>query len=151
MQDLLEGPVGVTQPARIARVDSRGLGARADGVENPVAPDTGVLGRGRGGQSGRFGERVEVGQRAGGGVEALPQACQRLHTVERPWLDPDRGELGLNLLGLAQAVGGRALVRTPRRASSTGRQRMAQADPEVFSFGPVRDGQPPAGGDRRLF
>ena len=150
VQDLLERPVGVTQPARVSRVNSGGFGAGAEGVENPVAPEAGFL---RGGcvcESGHFGERVQVGELAGGGVKALPQACQRLHAVERPRLDPDRGELCLNLLGLSQAVGGRSLVRAPRGASSARGQRLAKADPEIFSLRFVRDGQPPAGGDRRL-
>ena len=53
--------------------------------------------------------------------------------------------------GLAQASAAAALVRTPRHAGATGRQRLAQAVTGSSVVGLVRDGEPPAGGDRGLF
>ena len=60
----------------------------ADGVEDPVADLGGLLGAGGGGDLAGVGERREVGELGGGGVQALPQQRHCLRAVEQPGVDP---------------------------------------------------------------
>ena len=63
-----------------------------------------------------LGERVEVREGAGGGVQALPQQRQRLDGAGDVRVDAQAGQQAGDLLGVVQAVAGGALVRLPAGA-----------------------------------
>ena len=111
MEDLLDRPVGMPQPARVlACVDPAGaaIAARAD----QSMPDGGSpFERGGVRDLAGGGERAEVALVLRCRVKALPQERERLRAVERVGVDAGRAQRGLDLRGDAVAVGCRFAVR----------------------------------------
>lgn len=97
MEDLLDRPVGVSQPTWIlARVDPAG-GAIAARADKSVPDRRRPFERGGVGDLAGGSQRAEVALVLGCRVKALPEERERLRTVERVRVDAGRAQRSLDL------------------------------------------------------
>ena len=122
MEDLLERPVGVAQPAGILAGVDPALGTLTAGDDELVPCESRLRGGGGRGGLARRPEREEVAVFLGRGVQALPQQRERLRSVQRVGLDPGRAQRRLDLRGNPRAVA-RRLVCADHRSGLANWQR----------------------------
>ena len=83
-------------------------------------------------------------------MKPLPQQRERPGAIQQPGVDPGAAKPGVDLLGQPQALDRRVAVGPPRRPPARAGDQLVQLRAGVVDHRPIRDRDPPAGGDRGL-